>query len=200
MDTNKLTADYICEERSRLEIALHVYEAMGTVRDNLIKDIFRAVGECVKADVDGVVVHSRDEEVYFWTKESGDFGVYAAAFLRPKSGRSRNVRLFSAGVYADDAKPMKAQGVEIRRRFEATVDQGTWSFGEDLSSSTEISYAFSNRDHGGEWHEDDFLRRAILHREEIVKAVAQLLVQIYRGMWPPCPDEAEGTESPSADQ
>lgn len=199
MDTNKLTADYICAEGGRLEMALHVYEAIDTVRDVLIKDIFKAVGECVKADVDGVVMHSRKEDIYFWTEESGDFGVYASAYRRPQRGRSRNVRLFAAGVYADDAKPMKAQGVEIRRRFEATVDWGTWSSGKDLSSSTDICYAFSHRDHGGEWHEDDFLRGAILHREEFVKSVAQLLVQIYRGMCPPYPNEAEGTGSQSSD-
>ena len=200
MDTNKLTADYICEDGNRLEMALHVYEAMDAVRNFLIEDIFKAVGEYIKANVDGVVLHSREEDVYFWTEESGDFGVYATAHRRPKRGRSRNVRLFAAGVYADDAKPMKGQREEIRRRFRATVDWGTWSFGDDLSSSTEVCFAFSHRDHGGEWHEDDFLRGAILHRKEIVEAIAQLLVQIYGGMCPPYRDHGEGAEGQSSDQ
>ena len=195
MDTNKLTADYICEDGNRLEMALHVYEAMEAVRNFLIKDIFRAVGEYITADVDSVVLHSRENDVYFWTEESGDFGVFASASHRPKRGRARNARLFAAGVFADDTKPIKEQGDIIRARFNATGDWGQWSIGEDLSSNTEVCYAFSHRDHGGEWHEDDFLRGAIRHRKEIVEGVAQLLVQTWKGMCPPYRDEGEGAGS-----
>lgn len=185
MDTNELTAKYISEDKDRLKMALHVYEAMDTVRNYLVEGIFKAAGECVVSKLDGVVMNCREQDIYFWTEETGVFGVFASAYARPKRGRSKRDRYFVAGVYADDANPIKVQGDEIRGRIETNADWGTWSVGESFSSSTEICFAFSHHEHGGKWHEDNFLRGAILHHEEIVGAVAELLVRIYRGMCPP---------------
>ena len=184
MDTNKLTAQYICENEDRLKMALHVYEAMETVRNTLIKRIFKGAGDLIEKELDKVVTVCREQDVNFWTEETGEFGVYASADARPRRGRSRDIRSFVAGVFVDDAKPMKAKRDDIRARFEETVDWGTWTLGEDFSSDLEVSYAFSHQEHIGRWNEDDFLRSAILHRKELEEAVAELLLQIYRGMCP----------------
>lgn len=184
MDISKLTAQYICENEDRLEMALHVYEAMETVRNTLIERIFKAAGDLINKELDNIVMHCREQDVYFWTEETGEFGVYASAYSRPRRGRPRDIRSFVAGVYADDAKPMKAKQDDIRARFKETVDWGTWTLVEDYSSDLEVSYAFSHQEHGGRWNEGNFLRGAIRHRKELEEAVAELLLRIYRGMCP----------------
>lgn len=179
MDISKLTAQYICENEDRLEMALHVYEAKETVRDTLIKRVFKGAGDLIEKELDNVVTLCREQDVNFWTEETGEFGVYASADSRPRRGRS-----FVAGVFVDDAKPMKPKQDDIRARFRETVDWGTWTLEEDYSSDLEVSYAFSHQEYGGRWNEDDFLRSAILHRKELEEAVAELLLRIYRGMCP----------------
>ena len=184
MNANELSAKYICEDKERLQMALHVYEAMPTVRTYLIRGIFKAVGENVAKRIDGVGVeewNSNEEQVYFWTKETSELGVYAWA----KPGKGKILSLV-AGVYVDDAKSVsKAERDAIRERFKK-VDLATWSYGESFSSDTEIAYAYVHHEHGGgRWDQDDFLRRAIQHRDDVVSDVADVLVRVYKGMFVP---------------
>lgn len=175
MNTNELTAKYICEDKDRLQMALHVHQAMPTVREHLIEDVFKAVGEHIAKRIDGVELRSDAESVYFWTEDTGEFGV--SAWVSHKRGILRLV----AGVYVDDddAKSVnKARRDEIQAHFDSI--RKTWSDDDSFSSNTEIAYANVRYDHGGgRWDHDDFLTRAILNRDEIVSPIAELLVGIY---------------------
>ena len=174
MNTNELTAKYICEDKDRLQMALHVHQAMPTVREHLIEDVFKAVGEHIAKQIDGVKWRSDAESVYFWTEDTGEFGVSAWV----SHGKGDILRLV-AGVYVDDAKSVnKTRRDEIQACFDSIRE--TWSYGDRSSSNTEIAYANVHYDHGGgRWDEDDFLTRAILNRDEIVSPIAELLVGIY---------------------
>lgn len=177
MDTNELTADYICKDDERLQMALHVYEAMPAVRDYLITAIFKATGERVVREVEAQLDTEYTKSVYFCTEETGDFWVYAGL----EHGQRGVLQLF-AGIYVDDEKSSKAQR-EIQERFTTDGDLETWSDGESLSSGKYIAYARVNHEHGGRWHEDDFLRRAIRNRDGVAEALAELLLRIYRGVF-----------------
>ena len=180
MNTNELSAQYICEDEERLRMALHVYEAMPAVREHLIKAIFNAAGERVAEEIDGVKQEPHENGVYLWTEETGDFYVFAE--LEP--GKKSALRL-TAGIYVDDAKSInKAQREEVRERFGTEVDLKTWSYGESFSQGEYVAYAYVHHKHGGHWHDDGFLSQAILSRDEVVSNVAQILVGIYKGMWP----------------
>ena len=179
MDTNELSAKYIYEDRERLQMALHVYDAMPTVRKYLIEGIFNEVGEHVAEKVDGVEWNCDEEAVYFWTKETGDFNVYA----RVERGK-RGVLSLNAGVTAEENTVTAAEKDEIRERFETKSDLETWSYGESFSSNTTVAYAVVHHEYGdARWDQDPFLRRAILNRDEVVSGVAELLVRIYEGVF-----------------
>lgn len=181
MNANELSAKYIYEDKERLQMALHVYEAMPTVRQYLIGGIFKAVGENVAKRIDGVEWTCDEEQVCLWTKETGELGVFAWA----EHGKGKKLSLV-AGVYVDTPKAVtKAQRDAIQERFESKV-LGTWSYGERFSSSTEVAYAYVHHEHGGgRWDQDDFLRRAIQHHDDVVSDVAEALVRIYDGMFAP---------------
>lgn len=180
MDTNKLTADYICKDDDRLQMALHIYEAMPAVREYLIKDIFKAVGERVSSveELDSGQLDCRDYSVYFCTERTGDFWVCAWF-----EDRRRPVLQLCAGVYIDDGKSSKAKRDEIQKRFRDRSNLETWSEGKSLSYGRYIAYAKVHYEHGGRWDDDHFLRRAIRNRDGVVKALAELLQRIYRGMF-----------------
>lgn len=181
MNANELSAKYICEDKERLQMALHVYEAMPTVRTYLIEGIFKAVGEHIAQRIDGVKYSCDKEIVAFWTKETGE--LYISAWM--EHGRGQILWLV-AGVYVDDAKSVSKERNAIQERFESKVDLETWSYGESFSSDTEIAYAYVNHEHGGgRWDQDDFLRRAIQHRDDVVSDVADVLVRVYKGMFVP---------------
>ena len=171
MNTNELSAQYICEDEERLRMALHVYEAMPAVREHLIEDIFQAAGERVAEEIDGVKQEPHANGVYLWTEETGDCYVFAWAEKRDKQ---RGLKLV-AGIYDAESK-------ETRERF-AKIDLETWSDGK-YDSDGYIGAWVNDKHEGGDWHDDAFLHRAILHRDEVVKNVADLLIGIYKDMWP----------------
>ena len=182
MNTNEITADYIREDEDRLALALHVYEAMPAVRKYLIKEIFKAAGERVrtamKLDDDKLEFYA--ESVYFCTEETGDIWVFAAL----EHGKRGVLQLY-AGVFADDVESInEAQRERIGERFRTHGDLGTWSYGKSFSSSNYIAYAYVNYEHGGRWHDDDFLKRAIRSRDEVVSSLEELLLRIYRCTFP----------------
>ena len=179
MNTNELSTQYICEDEERLRMALHVYDAMPAVRNHLIEAIFKAAGERVAEELDGVEVDTYETSMYFRSEKTGDFYVFADL-----EHGNRSVRRLKAGVYVADAKSIKnAQRKEVRERFREDVYLETWSDGKSFSQGTDIAYAYVHKKHGGHWHDDDFLRRAILHRDEVVSKVAEILVRIYKGMF-----------------
>ena len=181
MNTNELTADYICKDDERLQMALHIYEAMPAVRKHVIKDIFKGAGESVRniEELESGQIDCYDDAVYFYTGVTGDFWVYA----RLHHGK-RGVVWCYAGVHAEDEKLFEAQRDTIRERFRANGGLGTWSNGESaLSSDTSSIYAQVRHGQIGRWDTDDFLRRAIQSREEVVEALAEILLGIYRGVF-----------------
>ena len=171
MNTNELSAQYICEDEERLRMALHVYEAMPAVREHLIEDIFKAAGERVAKELDGVLGDNKDG-VYLWTDGTGDCHVFVCA-ERPVGQGQRGLKLL-AGIYAESK--------ETRERF-GKIDRKTWSDGK-YDSGGYIGAWVNDKHEGGRWDDDAFLSRAILHRDEVVKNVADLLIHIYEGMWP----------------
>ena len=181
MNTSELAADYICKDQERLRMALHVYEAMPDVRKYLIKEIFEAVGDRIRQakDLADDGLECYDESVYFCTEESGDFWVYAAL----EHGK-RGVLWLYVGVHHDDAKSVKAQRDEIHERFRTMDDLETWSYGQSFSAGESVAYAYVHHEHGGRWHDDDFLSRAIRNREEVVSALAEILMRICGCVFP----------------
>lgn len=181
MNTSELAADFIRKDEERLRMALHVYEAMPNIRKYLIKDIFEAVGDSIRLtkELASDELECYDESVYFRTKESGDFWVYAAL----EHGK-RGVLSLYVGVYHEDAKSVKTQGDQIQERFRAKGDLGTWSYGQSFSAGASVAYAYVHHEHGGRWHDDDFLSRAIRNRDEVVSALAEILMGIYAGVFP----------------
>ena len=158
MNTSELSARYIRKKQKRLRMALHVYEAMPAVRQHLIKEIFKAACKRVAKELDGET-HSYDEEGgrWFWTKQTGDFGVFV------KVGCEREpARWLVAGVYVGEEKSIGAQRNEMQSRFDTTIDdlQQTWGH-ESIPSETEIASYFYN-EHVGRLDKDKFLRQAIL--------------------------------------
>ena len=115
MNTNELTADYICEDEDRLELALHVYGAMPAVRKYLIKEIFKAAGERVRVaeKLDDDKLECYEESVFFRTEETGSTWVFAAL----EHGKRGVLQLY-AGVYAANVESIKeAQRERIGERF-----------------------------------------------------------------------------------
>lgn len=184
MNTNELSAQYICEDDERLRMALHVYKAMPAVRKHLIKAIFKAAGERVAEKIEGVELWYPETEsehgVYFYTEETGDFYVFAQLEDRKRRG----LPLY-AGVYAD-AKSIKTPRDKVRERFGTEADLGTWAYGGSVSPDEHVAYAYVQHEHKEDrWDTDDFLSRAILNRDEIVSHIAELLVRIYEGTFVP---------------
>ena len=180
MNTNELTADYICEDEDRLALALHVYEAMPTVRKYLIKEIFKAAGERVrtamKLDDDKLEFYA--ESVYFCTEETGDIWIFAAL-----EQRKRGILQLYAGAWVDEVESVnEAQRERIGERFRAHGGLEMWSDGKSFSSGNRIAYAYV--EHGGRWDDDNFLKRAIRSRDEVVSSLEELLLRIYRCTFP----------------
>lgn len=198
MDTKKLTADYIFgigEDSGnevidkRLQMALHVYEAMPTVRDYLIKDIFEAVGERIrvaeKLDEDQLDIYG-ERHIYFRTGKTGDFWIYAGLV----EGKSPKLELW-AGVYtdyeSDAAQANRTQEEKIQASFEEKCDLGSWSDGNNQPVKSYIAYSCvlpKAGKAGGRWDGDDFLTRAVRHRDDVVENLESLLMRIYRGVFP----------------
>ena len=203
MDTNKLTAEHINKLTAqyilrssggesaeaidqRLQMALHVYEAMPMVRQMLIEDIFKIVGESIRVSkkLHEDQLEVRGQSVYFCTEETGDFWICAGLF----QPRHPQLRLY-AGVYAeyaDDANPLKAQEDEIRASFEDKSNLETWSSdGEVRDGGSLIAYSYvHSQAGGGRWDRDYFLKKAVRQREDIVKELTHLLTIIYGGVFP----------------
>ena len=179
MNTNELTADYIRKDEDRLELALHVYEAMPTVRKYLIKEIFKAAGERVRVaeELDDGKLECYPESVYFCTEETGDIWIFAAL-----DQRKRGVQL-CAGAWVDEVESVnEAQRERIGERFRTHGGLEMWSHGKSFSSGNRIAYA--DVKHGGRWDDDDFLKRAIRSRDEVVSSLEELLLRIYRCTFP----------------
>ena len=184
MNTNELTAEYICKDKERLQMALHVYEAMPIVRTHVVKAIFEAVGEHIRVthEFDGFKRECLGESVYFCTEDTGDFWIFAAL----EHGK-RGVRQLYCGVYAeyeDGAESNEVQEDEVQSRFKTKGDLETWSYGKSFSSGRYVAYAYVHHESRGRWHDDDFLRQAIGDRTKVVEDLADLLMRIYRGVFP----------------
>lgn len=180
MNTNELSAKYIYEDKERLQMALHVYEAMPAVRKRLIEGIFKAVGEYVDKKLDGVEVECYKDGMQFYTEETDEFYVYA------ELERSRGTLSLHAGVYTYEGEKAdnKTKRDDIRERFETKTDLETWSYGKIFSSSKYVAYAYVHPERvPARWDQDDFLRRAILNQDEVVSGVAELLMRIYEGLF-----------------
>lgn len=179
MNTNEQTAKYICDNQERLQMALHVHEAMPDVRKQLIKGVFEAVGEQVTKKLkldrhEAWDVECYDKSVYFYTEETGDSWVFAWA----KPGKAPKLQLV-AGVYEDELN--KAKLDDIRECFRTNSDLETWSDGEILSDTDGVYANVHQVD--ARWDQDNFLRRAILNHDEVVSEVAELLLKIYEGIF-----------------
>ena len=171
MDTKEVSAEYILKDKERLRMALHVYDAMPTVRWRLIEDIFKAAGGRIDEELNGVGLDNEYPRcVYFQTEKTDDCWVFALAYTRGKQIQ------FAAGIYEESIKE------ETRERFEK-VDLEMWSDGE-YKIDDHIGVRVNTSTGGGRWDENSILRRAILDRDKVVKDVADLLIHIYKGMWP----------------
>lgn len=185
-ELNKLSAKYIFEQEERLLMALHVYEAMPIVREYVIKDLFERVGSRVANAVSVVKQEYRNDAVYFRTEESGDLYIYAWLYDHEYfDKRSRSVLSLVAGIYGK-AESTKAK--EIGERLETRVRLKTWSYGRKWSSKDKldpgIAFTFKHHEHGTEWPYTAFLRRVIDAKEEVVSEISELLVDIYKGVFP----------------
>lgn len=186
MNANELTADYICENSERLQMALRVYDAMSTVRERLIRRVFEAVGDRIRVDekLDGMDVWVEKYEycVQFYTEETRKVYVYAE--LSGKPGK-RGYYWLHAGLYTDEGVGKSKQD-EMRERFEAMGDLETWSDAEKEidSSSNYVAKAYVHEERGdARWDGDNFLRQAIQNQDEVVSGVAEILLQIYEGVF-----------------
>ena len=175
MDTNKLTADYICKDPERLQMALHVYEAMPAIRKYLIKSVFEAAGERVRdaIGIDDNQLQCQEEAVHFWTDQTGDFWIYAEL-----DHRKRGPVQLVAGLYAEDEKLFEAQR-EVTKRLEGlkTGRLANWPFRQ-----VENTFRCDVR-HYGRWDAHNFLQRAIRNRDEVVSDLEEILLQIHRGVF-----------------
>lgn len=180
MSPDELTAEYICKDKERLQVALHVYEAMPAVRKHLIEDVFKSVGDEITKRLEDATVNTYDQLADFYTDKTGDFYVYAEA----KHGRGQVLDLV-VGVYPDPHEKVdKAELDEIQERFKTKGDLERWSYGECIPSRAEGTYAYVHPDYEvARWDQDNFLRRAILHHGEFVSAIAELLVRTYEGLF-----------------
>lgn len=184
MNTNKLTADYIRKDKDeeRLRMALHVYDAMmPTVRDYVIKEIFEAAGKRVSKEI-GLYMELQEEGVYFWVEETR---YWFCAGLGKRDKRS-GLWLY-AGVYAEpDLRPITPQQQQVligaNDFFKPWGGGPPRSWVEDGYKAS--AYAFVDHEQMDDrWDTDDFLRRAIRSREEVVSALEALLLQIYDGVF-----------------
>ena len=182
MDTNKLTAEYICKDQERLQMALHVYLAMPLVRDTLIEQILHTVGDRVAEKYGGIDLEIYQNSVFFAPQGTSELWVYASA----EEGKRGLIQL-SAGVYAESAgayaeSVSEVQREEMKGRFETDAGVKTWAPKNNVQSAGRyIAYADLP---GGRWHDDDFLERAILKQDGVVSEVVDVLAQIYEGMFP----------------
>ena len=182
MDTKKLTAEYICKDQERLQMALQVYQAMPLVRDTLIERVLCAVGKRVAEKYGGVELETYHNSVFFAPQGTSELWVYAWA----EKGKRGLIQL-SAGVYAESTgayaeSVSEVQREEMKGRFETDAGMRTWAPKGDVQSAGRfIAYADIP---GGHWHDDDFLERAILKQDGVVSEVVDVLAQIYKGMFP----------------
>lgn len=172
MDTHKLTADYICKDDERLQMALYVYEAMPAIRKYLIKNIFEAAGKRVRdaIKIDDDQLQCQEEAVYFWTGQTGDFWIYAEL-----EHRKRGPIQLVAGLYADDEKPFEAHR-EVTDRLK-TGRLAEWPIRRAKNRVRCDVW------HYGRWDADHFLQRAIRNRDEVVSDLEEILLQIHRGVF-----------------
>ena len=179
MSPDELTAEYICKDKERLQMALHVYAAMPAVRKHLIKGVFESVGDEIAKRLGVKTVQPYDQFVEFYTEETGDFYVYAEA----KHGRGQVLDLV-VGVYPDPHEKVgKAKLDEIRERFNRGALE-TWSYGDISPKKADGTYAYVHPDYMvARWDQDDFLRKAILPHGEVVSTLTELLVQTYEGLF-----------------
>ena len=181
MDTNQLTADYIWsdgKDEERLQMALHVYLAMPGVREYLIGDIFRAVGDRLDEKVSWEQLDRYDNAVRFCNDKTGDYWIGAQVWSdrQPK-------RLLRAGLYTDDDISAR-QKVQIKERFGASSELTNWSYGGNHSDGNWVAFGNVHHDHGGgRLDQDDWLKRAVRNREKEVSALVETLLQIYQGMF-----------------
>ena len=209
MEYNKLTAEYICEDKSgdRLKMALYVYEAMDTVRTYVSKDVFKEIGERVKTaeefSGDEPEYEPYEGAVYFRTRKLSDFWIFAYLYDKKQGDQRRKDELsFVAGVYADS---LGGKQDMIRGRLDE-VDLGTWSFRKNnpldksyWSYDQYMGYTVEHHEHGISWSYDQFLTRAIRDRERIVGDVAELLMRIYRGVFPLADSQSTPTDESQLD-
>lgn len=196
MNANDLTAKYICgrgEETAkevidqRLQMALHVYEAMPTVRRFLIEDIFVEVGEKVSKEFssDEPEYEPGEQTLYLRTSDTSPFWVFAYLYDQQAGDKRRRDEFsFVAGVYADE--PLGPQQDEIRGRFDA-ADLETWTLSKgshNLRKDHYIDYAAAHHELGASLSYDRFLRRAVQNRDGIVSALGELLIRTCRGVFP----------------
>lgn len=182
MDTKELSAKYIYDDEERRQLALLVYEAMPTVREYLIKGIFELTGKHIAEKIDGVEYVWDGRCVTMWTEEIGEY--YVSAWLYG----SRSASLVAGVCHAEPASIHNAERSLIQDRLKKKVNLEVWSGGDVLLSDTaeeEIAYAYVHHEYyGGRWDQDGFLKRAIQSEDEVVSHVADVLVQIYKGVFP----------------
>lgn len=174
-------AEYICEDKERLQMALRVHEAMPTVRENLIKRIFEAVGKQVAEELDGVEVRPKWYGVDIHTQ--GAFYVYAEVSDNKVQNKNGDYWL-NAGLRAHEDTVDKAKADEMRERFKAKSDLGHWSSGKNFDGGTYVAYAYIQHEGKDDrWDNPSFLSRAIRNHDEVVSDVAEILVRIYEGVF-----------------
>lgn len=170
-------AKYICEDRERLQMALHVYEAKDDVREHLIERFFRAVtgqvAEKLGIDVEEPKIELEETSVYFCNQETDEFWVFArvVSYRRPK-------RLLGVGVYSEE-KLDQAQLGEIQERFKTHGDLETWSDGVIHPYDYEVFVHV--HDENGEVRLDD-VSFLIRNHDEFVSSVAERLVLTYENI------------------
>lgn len=183
MDISELSAKYIYEDKERLRMALHVYEAMPIVRKYLFETIFAAAGERLAEKLTDAKIECGENGVRLWTEEIGEFRV----FVDLQYARADTIFPY-AGVYEKSGVSIKERGDQIRERFEEKVDLRAWSSSGKIYSEDEQISAYVDRAYGGRWHSDEFLRQAVLNQDEVVSIVEVPLLRIYRGVFPLTPN------------
>ena len=186
MDDEKkeLTAKYIYDHQKWLEIALDVYEAMPTVRDRLVAQIWQRVWKRVAKQLgDRIQGYIYDDPYYGFCFLPKDGGLMICAETWPIPNRKTTLGP-TCSVYADDhVKLDDARRQEIVDLFEKVTDDQIgcrWSkVGHRWSPDEYLAMVNIGNE---SWNDDDFLRRAVRNRKEIVSNLTDLLVGTYERM------------------
>ena len=182
-EKKKLTAKYIYDHQEWLEIALDVYEAMPTLRDRLIAEIWQRIWKRVAKQLgDRVQGYIYGDSYYgfcFYPKD-GELMICAESWKIPNRKTTWGP---TCSVYAEDhVKLDDGRREEIIDLFEKVTDDQIgrrWSrVGHRWSTGKYLAVV----NVGNESWNDDFLRRAVRNRKEIVSNLADLLVGIYENM------------------